>query len=138
MRLYSRSVTVAAAAGLLAAAAACAGVRHLGAPPLPCVDPALHARAAAGDSAVTVPVPVELFLPPRPAPPGAAARPIRLAYRVDSVGRLDTASVAVTGTDDAAYRARLRALVQRMQFRPAQLGGCAVSGWGHVEYVIGS
>ena len=102
-----------------------------------CADPALLARALARDSEVTAPAPTEVFVPEMPLPLGIRGDTLRFEYRVDSVGRLDTASVVVArGTTNSRFDARMRTRMLHMKFSPALLDGCAVSGWGTVTYTF--
>jgi hypothetical protein len=106
-------------------------------PPPPCDEPALLARAVARDTAVKAPTPTELFVPETPLPLDVRGDTLRFEYRVDSVGRLDTASVVVArGTANGRFDAKMRARMLRMKFSPAQLEGCAVSGWGTITYTF--
>ncbi|HVE78885.1 MAG TPA: hypothetical protein VNA89_08495 [Gemmatimonadaceae bacterium] len=73
-----------------------------------------------GDGTLYTPTPVQLFLPPLPAP--TKIRPFRLVavFDIDETGRI--LSVDFTQSKDGGYNRKLRETLWQMRFRPAVTG----------------
>ena len=67
---------------------------------------------------------------PRSVPAGAR---VRTSFLVRPDGTGDTASVVITGTDDARFRSDAIALVSRVVLAPAEIDGCPV--WSQTAIV---
>lgn len=61
------------------------------------------------------------------APKDAVGQTIVARFVVTAAGRVDTSTIAVTGTEDAKWLARFRRELGRTRFEPAQLGHCAIA-----------
>lgn len=100
-------------------------------------DPCAAAAAASRDSLAPVdiePAPQQLSLLKAGAPKDAAGRPVVLRFLVTAEGRVDTASVAAEGTDDAKWLSRARRELARARFDPAELGHCRVPRWINLNF----
>jgi hypothetical protein len=113
-------------------------------PPTP--DPVLHNppecdslvaayRAAPPSPQVGGPRPRTVILPPR-APSHLFGVRITARYLVTERGRVDPASIVISGSTDRAFNAELRRRLASYSYTPAMSGQCWIPAYTYVVFTI--
>jgi hypothetical protein len=70
--------------------------------------------------------------PQLPIPRSRPTREIRTRFMVDPSGRAVRTSIVITGTGEPEFRQQMEDAVMRIQFPPAEVGGCRT--WGRGDF----
>lgn len=70
-------------------------------------------------------------------PKDAAGNVVTVHLLVTAAGAVETATMEITGTENAKLIRRVRKAVAGTSFEPARYGGCAVDRWTTLTYTSG-